>query len=146
MAVHPQIRVVLGFVLFLLLFLCCIVSFGDHWRFFGRVLSIVVLVHLYRCSSYRCGARNSHRCILPDHVVVSLFFAALASLATFPFPLCTPDISLRISIFLSEFLASNRGAIVLRRAGVPLPAPVSSYLLRSLCFSRRTRNSDKYEC
>ena len=22
-----------GFVLFLLLFLCCIVSFGDHWRF-----------------------------------------------------------------------------------------------------------------
>jgi hypothetical protein len=70
--VHPQIRVVLGFVLFLLLFLCCIVSFGDHWRFFGRVLSIVVLVHLYRCSFYHCGARNIHRCNLPDHISSSL--------------------------------------------------------------------------
>jgi hypothetical protein len=41
------------------------------WRslvIFGRVFSIVVLVHFYLCSFYRCGARNFHRSNLPGHI------------------------------------------------------------------------------
>ena len=72
---------------------------------FGRVMSIVVLVYFYRCSFYRCGARNFHRCILPGHIVASLFFVSLPSVATSSFPLCTPR-----SVFAYQFffLSSSR--------------------------------------
>ena len=101
-AVPPQIRV-WARVLFVFVVISPLL-----WRslaIFGRVLSIVVLVYFYRCSFYRCGARNFHRCILPGHIVASLFFVSLPSVATSSFPLCTPR-----SVFAYQFffLSSSR--------------------------------------
>ena len=60
-----------GFVLFLLLFLCCIVSFGDHWRFSVGYFPLWCWC-IFAATIYRCGARNFHRCNLPDHIPSSL--------------------------------------------------------------------------
>jgi hypothetical protein len=107
-------------------------------------------VHFYRCNFYRCGTRNFQRCFLTGHIVVSLFFVSLPSLATSPFPLCTPRSVCAFQFFFLKFVALSTGGciIVLRLAGVPLPASVSLYLSTvTLRFSSRTRtrNSDKYE-
>ena len=123
------------------------ISFGDHWRLFGRVLSIVVLVHLYRCSFYRCGARNIHRCILPDHIVASLFFAA--------FPLSQPFLflfALQTSVCAFQFFFLSFSLSIGGQSFCVGQECRSQLLFRRIFFglcaslAGAGRNSDQYEC
>ena len=54
---------------FLLLFLRCVVTvlLCNHWRFSGRVCSVVG-ASVFATTISRCGARHFHRCNLPDHI------------------------------------------------------------------------------
>ena len=67
----PQIRV-WGSFWFLLLFLRCVVTvlLCNHWRFSGRVCSVVG-ASVFATTISRCGARHFHRCNLPDHIPTS---------------------------------------------------------------------------
>ena len=67
-AVLPQIWV-WGSFWFLLLFLRCIVTvfLCNHWRFSGRVCSVVG-ASVFTTTISRCDARHFHHCNLPDHI------------------------------------------------------------------------------
>ena len=62
---------------------CCyfsaIVSFGDHWRF-GRVFSIVVLVHFCRCNLPLWCSQFSPLQLTRPHPIVASLFALFPSL------------------------------------------------------------------
>ena len=58
---------VLGFVVFRCYLLC--IFLGLFWS--GRVCSIVG-ASVFAATIYRCGARHSHHCNLPDHIPSSL--------------------------------------------------------------------------
>ena len=63
---------------------CCyfsaIVSFGDHWRFFGRVFSIVVLVHFCRCNLPLWCSQFSPLQLTRPHPIVASLFVLISSL------------------------------------------------------------------
>jgi hypothetical protein len=106
--VLPQIWV-WGSFWFLLLFLRCIVTvfLCVHWRFSGRVCSVVVAsVFATTISSF--GARHFHRCNLPDHIPSSL----RSSCSFFRFILADPlssSHSRRPSLCITTFSPYRRG-------------------------------------
>ena len=117
-AVPPQIRVWGSFC-----FCCYSPPFSSLAIIFGRVFSIVVPEQFCRCS---------------------FFVVVLVNLTAASYP-ATLTSSL-ISDFLSEFFIalSTGGCVVLRRAGVPLPASASSHL--SSVSLRCCPESDQHKC